>query len=167
MRPGFIGAAVICLTVAPARAADKLDANYICTGLSAGGIAYNSTQKSWHGTIFREQNDIFVIQMKHLGTDHQTAYGNDVVSDRFNVAIKRQSQKYPDPCVGKRGDLKNPAVTVLEPNGYISCTTIGWEYLFNPQIGRFTRTYPWGYVDGLDNGDNTPSITAGTCIKLD
>jgi hypothetical protein len=31
---------------------------------------------------------------------------------------------------------------------------------------RFLSTYAMGYLDGVDDNSNNPSIKAGTCVKI-
>jgi hypothetical protein len=40
-------------------------------------------------------------------------------------------------------------------------------YQFNLMNNRFTSYYLQGYVDGVDNNNNAPAVSGGTCTKIE
>ena len=40
------------------------------------------------------------------------------------------------------------------------------DYQFNFENNRFLQGYLHGYVDGKDNNDDNPAVSAGVCTKI-
>ena len=41
------------------------------------------------------------------------------------------------------------------------------DYVFSLKTNRFLSIYSIGYMDGEDRNENTPSVSGGTCTKID
>lgn len=82
-------------------------------------------------------------------------HGNDTTFDAVGCATKINRLR-----------LINPFIHFIE-EGEFSCNTFGGEWSMNISNGRFLSTYTWGYVDGVNSNDNTPSIEVGSCSKID
>ena len=41
------------------------------------------------------------------------------------------------------------------------------DYVFSLKTNRFLSIYSIGYMDGEDSNENTPSVSGGTCTKID
>jgi hypothetical protein len=48
----------------------------------------------------------------------------------------------------------------------IECSTNFGPYRFNLVNNRFINFYPYGFIEGRDDGKDTPSVEAGTCTLI-
>ena len=49
---------------------------------------------------------------------------------------------------------------------HVACGSLP-SYQFNLTNNRFLSIYDFGYIDGRDNNDETPSVSGGTCTKIE
>ena len=110
---------------------------YWCISEAAGGVSFERTQKKWQGTTFKNNNDKVLIIKKN---------------NRW--IMKKFDSTYETDCT--------------QPNEYgiMSCNKILGEFNFNTKNRRYISTYIAGYIDGVDNNDNTPFIEIGICTKI-
>jgi hypothetical protein len=110
---------------------------YLCISEASGGVSFEKTQKKWQGSVFRNKNDKILIVKKN---NRWTMKGFD--------------STFESDCT--------------QPNDYgiMSCNKIFGEFNFNTKNRRYISTYIAGYIDGVDNNDNTPHIEIGICTKL-
>lgn len=103
--------------------------------------------------------------------------GKEWVTARFNVKDQRIVVKPVTPYeylgqqvnyeVTKMGE-SYPSHRCVRSDGAegMTCGGLGWGFTVNFRTLRYQDYYGIGYVDGRDNGDNTPSITIGKCVPL-
>ena len=72
----------------------------------------------------------------------------------------------PQPCKNYRQQPPSNNV-VISPDMVFSCNAYNHEYQFNLKAHRYLAAYLVGYVDGEDVNDDTPSVTAGVCTKIE
>jgi len=111
--------------------------NYLCVSEAIGGVAYNSTEKKWEGTKFKNSSEKIIIT-KTNGIWKYKEFGATFEED----------------C-GKSNEYGN-----------FRCSIFFGEFVFNSKTKRFIKTYTAGYVGGEDNNNNTPAIMIGTCSKF-
>jgi hypothetical protein len=64
--------------------------------------------------------------------------------------------------------VRSPAEGVdIWESGFFYCSDGIGDYTFSIKTYRFLKSYMIGYVGGKDNNDDTPSVQAGTCTKID
>jgi hypothetical protein len=120
--------------------------------------------KKWKGTAFNADGK-FVLRLKHLRTRvRKTLFGDDETVHDYNVTITKAGSNSPSSCA----NYPEQHVTV---NEYSPLICVGGddlqEYRFSLKTNRFLSTYLYGYIDGKDSKENTPSIEGGTCTKID
>jgi hypothetical protein len=141
------------------------DASYYCIVEFAGGLAFNPTLKKWESAKFRPERK-FVLKLKYLTTRTQKDYaGRDETVSDFNVTLTASGSNSSEPCL-KVGDEWSVVVPISQDD-FISCTAELSEHYFNLRSNRFLTSYMIGYTDGKDNDENTPSVSGGTCTKID
>lgn len=151
-----------CLVYSPpAHSEQAYDGNYFCTEEMAGGLAWDKAKKRWRNALFQTSSR-FVVSLKRKGTK-KALLSKEEDRPTFAVNMRKHGDKNSQTCVG---DDHLPEVTVYS-GGFLFCQSALTRYAFNLQNLRFTSSYQYGYIDGKDNNDNTPSMTGGTCSKID
>jgi hypothetical protein len=82
--------------------------------------------------------------------------------DEYRVSITDQGESISFPCFGANGT--NPKIG---ESNFLDCNRLGEQYQFNFKNNRFLKAYLFGYLDGRDNNENTPSISGGICTQID
>jgi hypothetical protein len=137
--------------------AEGRDAAYFCVQEAAGGLWYNTGTKKWEGAIFRPDNK-FVLRMKYAAT---RTSDREAVS-LFRITVTPSGSNYASPCV------EFPSDTVeLSSTGWMRCNANVTDYQFNINTNRFLAMYAVGYVNGRDDNSDTPSVSGGTCTKIE
>ena len=140
------------------------DGTYFCSVKFAGGIAYDEATKQWAGAKFRPSGNFFV-RLRYVKTRTENAgqpWSYDL--DDYLVFITKEGEEFRFLMGGCYGDnLKRPG---LDQYGFLSCSSGGQDYKFNFKNNRFIQIYTVGYVNGLDNNNDTPSISGGVCTKV-
>lgn len=151
---------ILALTIAVISSAktQTLEASYFCSAESSGGLFYDARMRSWRGSIF-DAKDKFVLGIKTLASRMES--GETV--DELLVTITKSGSDYPSPCSDLIG---SPHKTVTAKYGVIRCKANLTDYVIGTETNRFLMIYGFGYVDGKENNDNTPSVTGGTCTKI-
>ncbi|MGY4502000.1 hypothetical protein ACVWYH_005957 [Bradyrhizobium sp. GM24.11] len=142
------------------------DASYFCTVESSGGIAFNKSTNKWESTRFRP-TEKFVLKMTFSRSfNRKGAFDAERVDENF-VTLTAAGKSYASPCVNYffYGHSEDNSVPVVD--NFFRCSASSQDYMFNLNTHRFLQTYLAGYVDGTDNNDDTPSVAAGTCTKID
>jgi hypothetical protein len=156
----------LCLTATsePVLAEESGALSYFCNVEASGGVSYNANTQRWVGTTFRPEGK-FVLRLHFL---KERVIKNEIVKDEtvkdYTATLTNAGSKYARPCA-KSGAV-DPTVTVFE-RGQLYCTDGTTDYSFSIQTNRFLASYLVGFVGGEDNNDNTPSISAGTCTKIE
>ena len=92
--------------------------------------------------------------------------GEDQPAADFKVSLTEGGTSYPDYCFSK--NFKGfPNTSMTGTFDYLDCVDPPREYEFNLRTNRFLVYYRSGYLDGKDNNDNTPSMSGGTCTRID
>lgn len=110
---------------------------YLCVSEAAGGVSYNSSTKKWRGTVFRIDEEKFLIIKKD----------NKWTMKEFGKSFEAE-------C------------TQPNEFGVMSCNKLLGDFNFSTKTRRYLSTYIAGYIDGSNNNDNTPNIQIGVCSKL-
>jgi hypothetical protein len=131
---------------------------YYCTSEAAGGLSYDSAEKKWVGSIFRP--DIpFVLTLQKVG---------DQSPERYHITITPHGERFAQPCIPVGGGTVGDNVQVYS-RALVMCSS-PWLitlYQFNLMNNRFASHYLLGYVDGIDNNNNTPGVSGGRCTKIE
>jgi hypothetical protein len=156
-----IGIALTTLSSSAALSQTK-DAAYYCVAEAAGGISFDAVNKKWHGTAFNA-DDKFVLRMKFLAERvEKKSTGDEHLSD-YVITLTNAGESYAAPCGPSMFEQKPISVP---DTGFFRCNADVTDYVFNVSTGRYLELYSVGYVDGNDTGHDTPSVTGGTCTKI-
>jgi hypothetical protein len=146
-----------------ARALDRKDTSYFCTAEAAGGVSYKADQKKWGGAIFRT-NEKFVLRLKFVDVEAGTSTWdkNDIYTN-FEVFLTPSGTNSDSRCsyIGAGGKKVS-----VSKHDQFTCYAALQQYIFNLNTNRYLNIYAQGYTDGTDNNDDTPSVTAGVCTKI-
>lgn len=142
------------------------DTNYFCTVESSGGISYDSVTKQWRGTSFRP-NGKFVLKLKFVRA--RTVRNNFLKTDEpvkdFEIYITESGHNFGQPCLSFSNEDRK-TLTIYEEHLAVRCDASLSTYVFNFKTNRFIEAYLVGYVAGEENNSNTPSVSGGTCTKI-
>ena len=138
-RKGFAALLVILtLTSAPLHAGER----YLCVPDQAAGFIFDQSSRRWKSVNLRSEGEKYIIK--------QVSFSKNALS------IVSAQASYEE-CRSDNGfENSNEA--------YFEC--IFGEFKFNRITGRFIRTFTAGYIDGLDNKENTPAILIGRCTPF-
>jgi hypothetical protein len=115
--------------------------SYICVADSATGFAFNKTSKKWKSTFFTTENKYIISKSKKA---------------KYQWSVKEVGESY----------IYSSCKNDFNSGGYIFCIGIGNTFTMNKNTFRFIMTYRLGYLDGIDNDDNTPHIEIGKCSPI-
>lgn len=167
MRKSTMTAVAVLALCGQAFAQVPEDGSYFCTVESSGGLSFNNSEKRWEGTRFKS-TERFVLKLHmtgkrtvpHLFDKNRT----DQVYD-YDVWLTQAGKSSPSRCFGMYPTPFSEKVVVRSVTR-ILCNSSLTEYQFNLETNRFLSAYLRGFVDGEDNNDNTPAVSAGTCTKI-
>jgi len=116
--------------------------SYLCISEASGGVALNNGK--WIGTSFRVNDEKYIITSK----------------DNRNYSIK---------LIGDNSNLFTceRASTGGELSTRIICGGLGYGAIFDFTTNRFQYYYSFGFIEGQDDGKNTPSITVAKCSEIE
>ena len=127
---------------------------YYCVGEFAGGISYDATNKNWKGTVFRPSKK-FVLRLKFVKSRvEKVGETVEIHWDDYFAFINVTGSKYPTFC---------GTVSSMDEYGFLTCS----DYRLNLKQGRFLLAYLTGFINGRDEGGDTPSIEGGNCTKIE
>ena len=122
--------------------------SFVCAADHSVGLKFDKTTKRWKPAIFNASD-------KYLIT-------------RANEIQRKQGQRWEIRTIGS----DSPSFTCKEEfteRGILTCEGFG-EFVFNKKSNRFLTSYMMGYVYdgpdhpfGIEEGADTPSLTAGRC----
>jgi hypothetical protein len=114
--------------------------------------------------VFRPDGK-FVLKMEWLKSriENSKYFGEQHVDD-YHVSITASGGTFPMPCGS--GAQPDGSVVSLFEGGSFRCQASLQDYVFNIAKNRFLVAYMVGFISGEDNNENTPSIGAGTCTKI-
>ena len=124
--------------------AEKEQKTYLCITEIAGGIKYDSSVKSWKEAKFKTPEK-YLIKF------------NDKDYPLSSATISEFGTGYPIYYCEEEGKYKVAPLVCHSPFGH---------FHFNKKTLRFLESYMLGYIDGIDNNDNTPLVRGGTCSPL-
>jgi hypothetical protein len=147
--------------VRPAHAQEH-DGSYYCVTEFVGGVAYDETLKKWDSAKFRP-HEKFVVHFKHAGP-HMV--GDQSYTDDYLVTITPSGSNKTEVCKGWYPEMHDK-IEFTRDVGRGDCQTILRRYIFGLKYNRFLSTFEAGdYVLGIDQRGDTPSISGGTCTKI-
>jgi len=133
------------------------DGAYHCVVEMSAGLAFDGASKKWSAAALRVDQK-FVLRMKYGGSHIEEG---KQVSD-YDITITDAGTDFDRPCSNNQ-----KMITIHDDDGGFRCGTITEDLVVNIKTLRFLRIYPLGYVSGQDNNDNTPSVSGGTCTRID
>jgi hypothetical protein len=140
---------------------ESKDGAYHCVVEMSAGLGFDRTSKKWFATTFRVDQK-FVLRMKYGGSRMAKVTGEEVQVSDYDITITDAGTDFDRPC-----SHNQKMATIHDDDGGFRCGTITEDFFVNIKTLRFLRIYPLGYVSGQDNHDNTPSVSGGTCTKID
>lgn len=163
MKSPIIGIILALTLTGSAVALPARDATYFCNVKAAGGLRYDEQTKVWRSANFKPGNS-FVLKLKFVASRTQKSWNDkDEPVNDFSVTLTEEGSNSEKKCYNSR--TFKEIITISSIN-YINCNSSITEYTFNLESNRFLAAYLVGYVGGDDNNDDTPSISGGTCTKI-
>jgi len=147
------------LLISTAALSDGKDASYYCTSQLSAGLVFDLQTKQWKHA-FLKPDKAFVLRLHYLGDKPDWV---DV--QRYSVTITLQGSNDGQTCVSEDRNAGKGEVNAYL-NKDIECWTTFGLYKFNLVNNRFLNFYPHGYIEGNDDGKDTPSVDAGTCTLI-
>lgn len=139
---------------------DRYYGGYECTETAAGGVAWDKASGKWSGTGLRPDASKFVVKLlakKLIDVDfmgeNQQAMGYYVMLDEDG-----------DSNISS-GNEEKAMVTIGSLGGGFYCAD--GDFKMSLSNMRFMRIYSGGYLDGRDDGRDTPGIKIGECRKFE
>lgn len=113
------------------------------------------------------QNSYLCIPNKTTGFSFDSNKNNWVTSEFITTESKRILIKTDSNWEWRRfGNKFGEKCGSISEAGWLICNAFFGTVRFNKNNLRFVETYTFGYTDGKNNNDNTPSISIGTCTPL-
>jgi hypothetical protein len=157
-RLGAASVAILLSLVGLSRAADEYAGRYYCVEEFGGGVSFNSSTGKWESTTFRPESK-FVLRVDLLTRRDDKLWGT---IGTYQVGLTKQGVSDVSACVALGGQSGVDSLA-----GNMWCEADFAVYRFNLKSLRYLSSYEQGYVGGADNNDDTPSMMAGTCTKID
>jgi hypothetical protein len=105
-----------------------------------------------------------VVQIRYLETKKETlAEGITETYGDYEISITESGRSFALPCWSLRGEH----VGKTDRYKQIDCSAEVRDYRFSFEYKRFLETKVIGYVEGHDSNDDTPSISGGTCTRIE
>lgn len=123
---------------------------YICVTEVATGVAYDENRKAWRSTHFTNRPTYIFRKLKK---DEKVRYR--LSATELPWGVFETGESYPKAYCEDFG-----IGTVLDCGRFIE------KFRMSKETLRFIGYYMFGYVDGVDNNDNTPAILIGKCSPL-
>jgi hypothetical protein len=163
----WLAISVACLLGASAqlRAEGSGTSSYFCVVEASGGVAYNANMKKWVGMTFNPDGK-FVLRLRQLSRrSEKNALGNDEAVTDYNISLTEFGSGTDRTCE-KIGSV-DPTITVYGDRA-LYCADGATDYVFNITANRFLASDMRGYVFGKnESSEDYPSISAGTCTKIE
>lgn len=152
---------VLCILAvfAPSAAKSQIaSSSFFCAAEFVGGLAYNVYQKHWESATFTPTQK-FVLTIKVVSTRVEDSES----IDDLIVTVTPSGSSFAAPCSRSGGAQQS---TIPSMYGLIQCVANVTEYTINRRNNRFLASYSYGYINGKDNNDDTPTMSGGTCTKI-
>jgi len=156
----FVSALILLGLISPG-AAQTLVGSYFCASEFSAGIDFDITTKKWGSKRFQASSK-FILRVSHGRHRIQRALQDETVTD-YLATITQMGANFAAPCT-TAADHK---FVGRESDHAFACQTFYTEYRFNLRTMRFLAGYFGGFVDGKDDGNDTPAMSAGTCTKIE
>ena len=180
MRRKEIGAQIIGVIVCSMLLAAELtpisyaqefkDVSYLCVREMAAGLTYNDSLKKWEGAQLRSEGSFnkFILRLRLLKERVQKNVMDEEedVSD-YEVTLTEMETNNEFSCRKAGGGIAAKIVTVVDDEGVFACSARTHSFTFNLEKKRFISIFVHGYVDGIDNNENIPMVSGGTCVEID
>lgn len=165
-KPMFLmGFLCLMMAVRYASAQSGAEQAFFCTVDFAGGLSFNASRKQWQSTHFRPAEK-FVLRIRFLGTrTEKIAEGLEMKARDHTLTITPTGTSRANPCVDPRKGSGAP-LTLYENDDVLECSASLHIYKFNIRANRFLSAYLHGFVEGDDDGQDTPSVAGGMCTKI-
>lgn len=111
--------------------------SYLCIPSKSTGFSFDNNKNSWVVSTF------ITTESKRI-----------LIKSNSKWEWRRFGDKWGEPC----GDISEA--------GWLTCNGFFGTVRFNKNNLRYVETYTFGYTDGKNNNENTPSISIGTCTPL-
>ena len=134
------------------------DGAYVCTVEFSGGLAYNRTTKRWQSTTFRPRQK-FILRLKFIETTQEEL---EAVSS-YHITFTPAGESVAMPCRSWGRDV----AVMFSGLQSVACSGARENCIFNFQNNRFLQGYMYGYVNGKDDNRNMPSMSGGTCTRIE
>jgi hypothetical protein len=160
MKRSFAVALGLAIGVPMIARGQEHDGSYYCVTEFVGGVAYDETLKKWDSTRFRP-HEKFVVHFKYAGP-HMV--GDQSYTDDYFVTVTPSGSGKTESCKNYKGEEK---VEFTRGVGRGDCEARLGRYTFGLRYNRFLKTFEFGgYAIGMDQNTDTPSISGGTCTKI-
>ncbi|MBH5372809.1 hypothetical protein [Bradyrhizobium glycinis] len=156
--------AALLVCARSANAIEPKNATYYCTNEASGGVKYNPQLQKWTSAQFKSDKP-FVLRLQFLNSrrEKQFSWTELTTVNSFAVTIAEAGSNEARPCKAVK-DYQRPVE--IWGDDWLRCNVSLSEFRFNPANNRYLSAYIVGYVGG-DNGGDTPSVSIGTCTKID
>lgn len=140
---------------------------YLCISDAVGGIRFDDVYKKWVTAKFTS-GDRYILTTKSSGLVTDKVFQELTMT--YHVTWEPHGANYnafTKGCLTQTDQLKkiNPYMN-FGHDGFITCNIIGGELKINLKKLRYLRSYTFGFVDGIDDGGNTPLVEIGNCTKI-
>lgn len=140
---------------------------YLCISDTAGGIRFDDVSKKWVSAKFTS-GDRYILTTTSSGLVKDEVFQQPTMT--YHVTWEPHGANYDafmKGCWTQADQLKkiNPYMS-FGGNGSITCNLAGGELKINLQKLRYLQSYTFGFVDGIDDGGNTPLVEIGNCTKI-
>ncbi|MCX5514731.1 hypothetical protein C3941_15740 [Kaistia algarum] len=146
----------------------KFAGKYFCIASAAGGVIYSDVEKEWRATSFRVDENKFVINIKK---ERVVKAGDGFLSGdamSYAVTISDFVINTPQYCTTRSNYVDGSVMSLsMWKGGAFRCSAALKDYTINLATGRYLAAYLVGYVSGVDNNEDTPSLTIGRCTKIE
>jgi hypothetical protein len=164
----FLTTVIVALILSQPCLALKLepkDASFSCAVKFSGGIAVNEMSKRWDSVHFTPVPiRSLVVNLQFVSVDfRKDGRGEDELVLSYRVTVAAERNQYPT-APWFPGECKTN-ISVRPDDPWFTCSSGPSHYSVNLGVNRFIASYMAGYVNGSDNNDDTPSVSAGSCYK--
>jgi hypothetical protein len=161
----YLLTAAVLLVPSQGISAESKDRSYYCTKDAVGGIWYNDRTKKWEAADFKPDGN-FVLKMEFFRTyTNKDAFSETDITE-YSVSVTAAGSNFPALCSYDYFYAHTDQHAVPLMNNRLRCNASLGDYVFDFGSNRFLGAYLEGYTDGKDNNENTPSVSAGTCTKI-
>lgn len=129
---------ILTSTTGPLNAGER----YLCVPDQVAGFSFDQSTNRWKSVNLRSEDEKYIIDV--------------VTSSKSALSIVSANSNHIE-CWSDKG---------FASTNEADFKCIFGEFRFNKNTGRFIRTYTSGYIDGLDNKENTPAILIGKCTPF-